>query len=148
MNKVILMTITVLCVSCSSRRTVVSTQSTSRDSIFVQKLVPVTLPSDTADVNALLRCDSLGRVYIADIDALTSENIALRFRLDSLGNLRQRIIVRHDTVFVPATHSENRITAQTSNDKVSESSKSGYISLFVIIGFLILIIIILIKIGA
>lgn len=143
--KLILLFLTMLCGSCGNLNKSVSSESVIRDSVYIQKLVPVALPADTAEFQALFRCDSLGKVYISNIRSLTTENIAMKFKLDSIGNLEQQVVVRHDTLFLPETYSELKSIRSSSENKVYGHDKSVYIYLLSIILFLLLSLIVIIR---
>lgn len=72
------------------------------DSVFVQRLVPIPVPSDTSLLRALLRCNAEGRVAMQRLSAETTRNARLSFLLDSLGELSVETVVRHDTVYAKA----------------------------------------------
>lgn len=84
-----------------------------RDSSHIEQLTPLLIPPDSTTIKALLQCDSLGQIYIAQIEMLNQHNNSLSFQLDSLGNLNQTIIHRHDTIWIP--HFNTKITEQTNS---------------------------------
>lgn len=69
------------------------------DSVYIEKLVPVITPPDSATIKALAECDENGRVILKQLDIANSKNIKLQFTLDSLGNIIADIEVPHDTVY-------------------------------------------------
>lgn len=73
--------------------------------IVHDKLIPVFKPADSASIRALLECDSNGRVVLSWLDMAQSENVRLRFKLDSMGNLMADFKVPPDTVFIPGQDS-------------------------------------------
>ncbi len=70
------------------------------DSVIIHRLHAVPIPADTARVNALLECNSRGRVVAKMLQIEASENMRLLFKIDSLGNLLLRANRPVDTVFV------------------------------------------------
>ena len=72
------------------------------DSVVVHRLRPVPLPADTARVNALLECNSRGKIYAKLLQIEASKNVRLRFAIDSLGHLLFDARTSPDTVFVPS----------------------------------------------
>jgi len=91
--------ILLLCVSCKARKEVVKV-ATHIDSVYVERLVPVKLPSDSSTIKALLECNTNGRVVLSQLRTETTKNAYLNFLLDSLGNLQMQTIVSHDTIYV------------------------------------------------
>lgn len=88
----------ILFLSCKTNRE--KMYSTHVDSVYVQRLIPISLPADSAIVKALLRCNSEGLVTLARLNIETTKNANLRLKLDSLGELRVQTIVKRDTVWV------------------------------------------------
>ena len=78
------------------------TRQSHVDSVFVQRLVPIPMPSDTSLLRALLRCNAEGRVAMERLSIETTRNARLAFLLDSLGELQVETIVQHDTVWAKA----------------------------------------------
>lgn len=72
------------------------------DSVYIEKLVPVALPPDSASIRALLECDENGRVVLKWLDLANTKNVELMFQLDSLGNLLAKMKVPPDTVYLPS----------------------------------------------
>ncbi len=72
------------------------------DSVYVQRLVPVSLPADSSMLKAYLRCTADGLVTLARLNIETSKNAILQFKLDSLGELRVKTVVKRDTVWMKA----------------------------------------------
>lgn len=70
------------------------------DSVIIHRLHAVPIPADTARVNALLECNSRGRVVAKMLQIEASENMRLLFKIDSLGNLLLRANRPIDTIFV------------------------------------------------
>lgn len=70
------------------------------DSVIIHRLRAVPIPADTARVNALLECNSRGRVVAKMLQIEASENMRLLFKIDSLGNLLLRANRPIDTIFV------------------------------------------------
>ena len=70
------------------------------DSVYVQKLVPVVLPPDTAFAHALLECNEQGRVTLSKLYLETTKNALLTFKLDSIGTLDVNTTIKRDTVWI------------------------------------------------
>ena len=85
---------------CQPRPTIVTLRS---DTIVTTKVMSYVPPTDSLLLTAQLRCDSLGRVYVAQLSQLSSDNVRLRTSLDSLGLFSQRVDVSRDTIFIPIT---------------------------------------------
>ena len=109
-------------ISCTTQKNTTNHITHQRDSIHIEQLMPYLIPPDSTTINALLHCDSLGQVYISQIDLLNQHNNSLSFRLDSLGNLRQTIIHRHDTIWLP--HNNTKTTEKT--DFLTETRQIEY----------------------
>jgi hypothetical protein len=107
--------------SCS---TVKETHIYSTDTLRVERLVPVVLPADSSAIHALLRCNENGRVIIEHLESVTSENAALSFRLDSMGWMDTKTVVRHDTVWVKSD--TVRITTASVDEVVVEKQLSWW----------------------
>lgn len=89
------------CCSLCPKRTPYAPSVASRlDSVIIHRLHAVPIPADTARVNALLECNSRGRVVAKMLQIEASENMRLLFKIDSLGNLLLRANRPVDTVFV------------------------------------------------
>ena len=84
---------------CKTGKHLISTDSHTQI-IVHDKLIPVFRPSDSASIRALLECDSNGRVLLSWFDMAQSENVKLRFQLDSMGNLLADFKVPSDTVYI------------------------------------------------
>ena len=89
--------------SATGCRTPKSTASHDyRDSVIVQRLIPVVLPNDTARLHAMLECDARGRILANRLDVETTRNMRLTFLLDSIGRLLVETYTERDTVYLPA----------------------------------------------
>lgn len=86
-------------VGCKTRR--IPEVPIRTDSVYIEKLVPYALPPDSASITALMECDENGKVVLRWLDLANSENVQLRFKLDSLGNVSAKMIVPKDTAFIP-----------------------------------------------
>lgn len=71
-----------------------------RDSVYIEKFVPIKIKSDSAMVKALLHCNRNNAVSLSKINTLTTKNARLEFELDSLGNLLVRSTFNVDSVYV------------------------------------------------
>ena len=72
------------------------------DSIYIEKLIPVIQPEDSAKIRALLECDENGKVVLRWLDIANTKNVELLFQLDSLGNLLAQMKIPPDTVYLPS----------------------------------------------
>ncbi|MGM9795330.1 MAG: hypothetical protein ACI3ZZ_03805 [Candidatus Aphodosoma sp.] len=97
---VLLLTI-LLMVSCATRHT--ATRASYAKKEIETTMTPIFLPPDSALVKAQLQCDSMGKVYIKQINTLTSKNATLTMTLDSLGMLSTKMEVMYDTIYLPST---------------------------------------------
>lgn len=88
------------CSLCPKRPPYAPTISSRLDSVIIHRLHAVPIPADTARVNALLECNSRGRVVAKMLQIEASENMRLLFKIDSLGNLLLRASRPIDTIFV------------------------------------------------
>lgn len=88
------------CSLCPKRPPYAPTISSRLDSVIIHRLHAVPIPADTARVNALLECNSRGRVVAKMLQIEASENMRLLFKIDSLGNLLLRANRPIDTIFV------------------------------------------------
>lgn len=80
----------------------VGTEYERVDSIYIEKLIPVIQPTDSAKIRALLECDENGKVVLRWLDIANTKNVELLFQLDSLGNLLAQMKVPPDTVYLPS----------------------------------------------
>lgn len=119
MKKIIFTAIAVLTTACQQRK---FTELQQRSDTTI--ITSTTLPhhSDTVWINASLRCDSLGKVYIAEINQLISQNTRLNMTLDSLGKLQQQIIFSPDSIRLPTLY--KKTTTQT-NTKTKTKPHTG-----------------------
>lgn len=86
--------------SCRSMKYVPVESGT--DSVVVEKLVEVPLPSDSATIRALMECDENGKVILRWLDIANSKNAQAQFTIDSLGNLLAKMKTKPDTVYLPS----------------------------------------------
>lgn len=93
---------------------------TAVDSVFVERLVKYIVPDDSTTIEAVLKCDSMGQVYIKRINMLESRNMSLNFMLDSMGNMKQKVYHKTDTIYIPQIHTETRIRQ---NSEISEEKE-------------------------
>lgn len=71
------------------------------DSIYIERMVPLPLPPDSAHIRALMECDENGQVVLRWLDMANSKNVNLLFTLDSLGHVIADMKVRRDTLYRP-----------------------------------------------
>lgn len=90
--------IVLLCMfSCKAKQPVITERV---DSVYIERLVPVTIPADSVTVNALLACNANGRVVLTQLRTEATRNARLSFLLDSIGHLQMETIVKHDTIYM------------------------------------------------
>lgn len=87
---------------CSCRTVKYVPVESYADSIVVEKLVEVQLPTDSATIRALLECDENGKVVLSWLDIANSKNAQAMFTIDSLGNLLAKMKTQPDTVYLPS----------------------------------------------
>ena len=102
MKSAIVLIAALLLTACLPLKRTQPTRQSHVDSVFVQRLVPIPVPPDTALMRALLRCNAEGRVAMERLSIETTRNARLAFLLDSLGELQVETVVRHDTVWAKA----------------------------------------------
>lgn len=100
MRHLILLLFTLFLFACRTPKA--GTEYERIDSIYIEKLIPVILPEDSAKIRALLECDENGKVVLRWLDIANSKNVELLFQLDSLGNLLAKMKVPPDTVYLPS----------------------------------------------
>ena len=103
-DKIILYLVTacmilLLVFSCKSSKQVIQSRV---DSVYIQRLVPIALPSDTARLKALLECNAQGKVVAHQLSIETTRNARLSFLLDSVGNIQVQSITEYDTIYIPS----------------------------------------------
>ena len=86
--------------SCRSIREVPIESRT--DSIYIEKLIPVVNPADSAAIRALFECDENGRVVLRWLDVANTKNVQAQLTIDSLGNVIAKMKVPQDTVYIPS----------------------------------------------
>ena len=91
-----------LALICSCRSVKYIPVESKADSVVVEKLVEVQLPSDSATIRALLECDENGRVVLNWLDIANSKNAQAMLTIDSLGNLLAKMRTQPDTVYLPS----------------------------------------------
>ena len=94
------MIIAALLTSCKAAK--VTTIESHTDSVYIDRLIPYPLPTDSATIRALMECDETGRVTLRRLDIVTTENVALQFTIDSLGELLADMKVGRDTLYLPS----------------------------------------------
>ena len=72
------------------------------DSIYIDKLIPIPTPPDSAAIRAQMECDERGQVVLRWLDMANSKNVDLQFKLDSLGLIIANMRVIHDTIYQPS----------------------------------------------
>ena len=74
----------------------------STDSIYIDRLIPYPLPTDSASIRALMECDENGKVILRWLDIANSKNVELKFKIDSLGQVIANMKVKPDTLYLPS----------------------------------------------
>lgn len=100
MRHLFILIIAALLTSCKAAK--VTTIESHTDSVYIDRLVPYPLPTDSATIRALMECDETGRVTLRRLDIVTTENVALQFTVDSLGELLADMKVGRDTLYLPS----------------------------------------------
>lgn len=72
------------------------------DSVYIEKLIPVVNPADSAAIRALFECDENGRVVLRWLDVANTKNVQAQLTIDSLGNVIAKMKVPQDTVYIPS----------------------------------------------
>ncbi|EOA57280.1 hypothetical protein HMPREF1214_02794 [Bacteroides sp. HPS0048] len=72
------------------------------DSIYIEKLIPVITPADSAAIRALFECDENGKVVLRWLDVANTKNVQAQLTIDSLGNVIAKMKVPQDTVYIPS----------------------------------------------
>lgn len=97
----IVLSLICLLIICSCRAKYIPVES-KVDSVIIEKLVKVQLPSDSATIRALLECDENGKVILSWLDVANSKNAQALLTIDSLGNLLAKMKTQQDTVYLPS----------------------------------------------
>ena len=100
MRHLFILIIAALLTSCKAAK--VTTIESHTDSVYIDRLIPYPLPTDSATIRALMECDETGRVTLRRLDIATTENVALQFTIDSLGELLADMKVGRDTLYLPS----------------------------------------------
>lgn len=93
-------------VGCRARTVYLPAES-SRDSVYIEKLVPVELPADTTSLYALLECDEHGKVILRSLEQEKSKNSRLTFLLDSMGKLQITSLIPAGKIYLPSVSSSS-----------------------------------------
>ena len=72
------------------------------DSVYIEKLIPMVNPADSAAIRALFECDENGRVVLRWLDIANTKNVQAQLTIDSLGNVIAKMKVPQDTVYIPS----------------------------------------------
>lgn len=72
------------------------------DSIYIETLIPVVNPADSAAIRALFECDENSRVVLRWLDVANTKNVQAQLTIDSLGNVIAKMKVPQDTVYIPS----------------------------------------------
>jgi hypothetical protein len=96
----LVMFVAMLLGGCSSVKSVPIESRT--DSVYIEKLIPVVNPADSAFIRALFECDENGKVVLRWLDIANTKNVQAQLTIDSLGNVIANMKVPSDTVYVPS----------------------------------------------
>lgn len=72
------------------------------DSVYIDKLLPYPLPSDSASIRALIACDENGRIALRGLEMANTKNVQLHFSVDSLGKVMADMKIKRDTLYLPS----------------------------------------------
>lgn len=111
LDKIILYLLSILMLllllySCKSSKEVVGHRV---DSVYIQRLIPVVLPTDSLKIKALLECNDNNRVVGSQLMIEKSKNTELNFLLDSVGNLSIQSITRYDTIYLKSEEVNTKV---------------------------------------
>ena len=106
------------------------------DSVYIETLVPIAQPVDSASIRALLECDKNGRVVLSWLDLANSDRAKLQFQLDSLGNLFANFSAGGDTIYVPQIIEIYREKESTRVDVPVEKELTGWQKFFIKMGYI------------
>lgn len=95
--------------SCQSPAAV-SVLTHRTDSVYIDKLIPYPLPSDSASIRALIACDENGRIALRRLETANTKNVQLHFSVDSLGKIMAAMKIKRDTLYLPSK--EIRVTQE------------------------------------
>lgn len=116
--------------------------------IVEERLVPVPTSADSAQLRALLECDSTGQVVLNALFIEQSKNANLLVELDKMGRLLAQFRTRPDTVYIPVADTTT-ITSEEKEKKaeakyVEVERKRGVVECyFLCCGFIFNIIVII-----
>jgi hypothetical protein len=104
MKKIVFFLVVVLVIFVSGCRTVKPTTpvAKAKDSIvYVEKLVPVSLPADSAYIEALFECDSTNQVIMKELTETKTKrvNTTTAFKAGKTASLAYRAKTIHDTIY-------------------------------------------------
>lgn len=89
--------------------------------IVEERLVPVPTSADSAQLRALLECDSTGQVVLNALFIEQSKNANLLVELDKMGRLLAQFRTRPDTVYIPVADTTTTITSEE-REKATETT--------------------------
>lgn len=99
MNKIIVLLIIVLIVSCKSKQIPIREIPVQYREVITERLIPVINPQDSANITALLECDSLNNVVLKQLNKVESDLISSQTAFNN-GRFNYRMITVHDTAYV------------------------------------------------
>lgn len=72
------------------------------DSVYIDKLLPYPLPSDSASIRARIACDENGRIALRGLEMANTKNVQLHFSVDSIGKVMADMKIKRDTLYLPS----------------------------------------------
>ena len=131
MKTLIYILMIIMLIGCSSSKSTSNNQQIIIQNDTIQLLVPVVTPEDSAMIRAKLECDKNGRILLSWLDAATSRNVDLKFKIDSLGNLLTSFKTNTDTIYIPSYIIRKKIeTTTTRTVTVKVEKKLNFIQKF------------------
>lgn len=97
--KYILPILAIFFFACKPKETILTNNIQTE---YIQRLIPIILPIETAKADAILECSAEGMVLLSKLNIETSRNAHLTFLLDSIGNLSVNTTYNPDTVYIPS----------------------------------------------
>ena len=74
-----------------------------RDSVYIEKIVPIETEPDSAMITAYLHCTEEGRVITKRLQAEHTKNVQMQFAIDSLNTLKAKVVTIRDTIYTKET---------------------------------------------
>jgi len=105
MRKILLLLMLIIsAISCTTAKKISAIPIQKDSIVYVEKLVPVTLPADSSSVYALFECDSTNKVIMKELTEQKTKNLQTYtdFKTDKnkISTLVYKIKTVHDTIYV------------------------------------------------